>query len=332
MPARVFARSARVGAFVFAIAGSLFTSSSFAQNAEPSAQWEFPLLQVADVRVDEVRVALAEPLNNPAAQRGATSSSEEAHLRSDQLPAIETIGVSAPRLREDELIGSYGQPRWTATRLFPSTRVYVIPEGKREVEYWFRPTFDDGERETRMLAEFEVGLPHRLQLDLYFRTDQENTDADLLHGEQIELRWALADWGRIPGNPTLYLEWIELEGRPNKIEPKLLLGGDITEGWHWGVNIVAEMEYEGPEREHEYELTTGIVHTIKDSVFSVGAAFKTSWVDVSGDRGNYDRPALIGPSFHWHPVPQWSINLETLVGFGSDSPDGQLTLNTGWEF
>jgi len=281
----------------------------------------------------EVQLASADVTTNPAAQGGETEvSGERPRLRSDQMPAIEEIGVTAPRFREDELIGSYAQPRWTATRLMPSTRVYVIPEGKTEVELWYRPTFDDGEHEARMLAEFEIGLPHRFQLDLYARADKPGDSNELLYGQQIEVRWAFADWGKIPGNPTLYFEWLNLEERPNKIEPKLLLGGDITEGWHWGVNIVAEMEYEGSEREHEYELTTGIVHTIKDSVFSVGAAFKTSWIDVAGDRGNYDRPALIGPSFHWRPVPQWSINLETLAGFGSDSPDGQITFQTGWEF
>jgi hypothetical protein len=256
---------------------------------------------------------------------------QRAKLRSDQMPAVEG-SVSAPRLREDELIGTYAQPRWTATRSCrrPACTSSRGQDGSQEL--WYRPTFDDGEREIRMLAEFEVGLPHRLQLDVYFRTDQETSDSEMLYGQQIELRWAFADWGKIPGNPTFYFEWLNLEERPNKIEPKLLFGGDITEGWHWGINVVAEMEYEGPEREHEYELTSGIVHTIKDSVFSIGAAFKTSWIDVAGDRGNYDRPALIGPTFHWRPVPQWSINLETLVGFGSDSPDGQLTLQTGWEF
>ena len=120
--------------------------------------------------------------------------------------------------------------------------------------------------------------------------------------------------------------------RPNKIEPKLLLGGDILEAGTGASASSRRWSSEGPEREHEYAITTGIVHTIRQRCSSIGGAFKTSWIDVSGDRGNYDRPALIGPSFHWRPVPQWSINLETLVGFGGDSPDGPLTFQTGWEF
>jgi hypothetical protein len=314
----------------FALGMAVQLSVAHAQSsADTASDWR---LLAADFELATEQLAFAEPTGNPAMRTEESAATEKPHLRSDQLPALQVIGVPVPRLREEERVGSYGQPRWTATRRFPSTRVYVIPQGKVEVEYWYRPTFDDGDVETRMLAELEVGLPHRLQLDVYFRTDQADRNADLLHGEQIELRWAWADWGKIWGNPTFYLEWLELEGRPNKVEPKILLGGEITSGWHWGVNFVAELEYEGPEREHEYEFTSGISRTIRDSVFSIGAEFKTSWVDVAGDRGNYDRPAFIGPTFQWHPVPQWTINLETVAGFGKDSPDGQVTLNTGWEF
>jgi len=51
-------------------------------------------------------------------------------------------GERVPELFEEQRIGSYQQPRWTATRRFPTTRVYVVPEGKVEFEYWLRPTFN----------------------------------------------------------------------------------------------------------------------------------------------------------------------------------------------
>lgn len=249
----------------------------------------------------------------------------------DRPSELEQVDVTASRYRDDDLIGPYNQPRWTTGRLFPSTRVYVIPEGEQEVEFWYRPTFDNGETATRWLLEYAVGLPHRFQLDLYLRADQADTGEDPEWGQTIEVRWALADWGVIWGNPTLYFEWLNLNHRPNKIEPKLLLGGDIAPGWHWGVNLVAELEYEGPEREHEYEFTSGISRVIIDSTFAAGLQFKKSWIDVKNDRGNWEKPTFIGPTFQYHPLPEWVINLETLVGTGH-SPDGQITFNTAWEF
>ena len=92
--------------------------------------------------VGSAQLAYSDPTANPAMQAQETEvEGDRAKLRSDQMPAIEEIGVSAPRFREDELIGTYAQPRWTATRLMPSTRIYVIPEGKTDVELWYRPTF-----------------------------------------------------------------------------------------------------------------------------------------------------------------------------------------------
>src|SRR5687767_6840294 len=102
---------------------------------------------------------------NPAdAQRrtdtAPSSTAEGQRLKTYQMPAVTVVGEKQPQLREEERVGSYAQPRWTATRRFPSTRVYVVPEGKVEFEYWLRPTFnEDGSTDTRALYELEIGLP-----------------------------------------------------------------------------------------------------------------------------------------------------------------------------
>ncbi len=102
-----------------------------------------------------------------------------ARVRSYEAPAITVAGENPDGLVSEDRIGSYGQPRWTATRRFPNTRVYVIPEGKVEFEYWVRPTFEnDGNTETRTLYELEFGLPYRFQLDLYLRSDQGRDTGD----------------------------------------------------------------------------------------------------------------------------------------------------------
>src|SRR5438045_5605770 len=127
------------------------------------------------------------------------TTQDSPRLRSWELPPVTVVGEKPAELKEEERVGSYGQPRWTATWRFPGTRVYVVPENKVEFEYWLRPTFNkDGSTDTRSLYELEFGLPHRLQLDLYLRTDQEGDRGDMLLGEQIEMRYAFADWGKLP--------------------------------------------------------------------------------------------------------------------------------------
>jgi hypothetical protein len=273
---------------------------------------------------------------NPAdAQRRPVTQPEapqRERLRSFELPAVTVVGEKPADLKEEEHVGSYGQPRWTATRRFTSTRVYVVPENKVEFEYWLRPTFNkDGSTETRSLYELEFGLPHRFQLDLYLRTDAEGDRGDMLLGEQIEVRYAFADWGKLPGNPTVYLEYVMLEDRPDVFEPKLLLGGEIAPKWHWGSNLVAEIEL-GGARSHEYQLTGAVSYTVVDEKFSVGAEAQLFLTDVAGDRGNFETAVLVGPSFQFRPLAQMTINFLPMVGVTDESPDGRIYLNIGWEF
>jgi hypothetical protein len=272
---------------------------------------------------------------NPADAQRAPSTAPPAqpeHLRTFELPAVTVVGEKQSDLREEDRVGTYSQPRWTATRRFPSTRVYVVPEGKIEFEYWLRPTINkDGSTDTRSLYELEIGLPHRFQLDLYLRTDQEGDKGDMLLGEQIEVRYAFADWGKIPANPTVYFEYVMLEDRPDKIEPKLLLGGELAPRWHWGANLVAEIEL-GGSREHEYQLTGAVSYTIIDQKFSLGAESQLIMTDEAGNRGDFDTEVLLGPSMQFRPLPQMTINFAPLVGLTDDSPDAQIYLNLGWEF
>jgi hypothetical protein len=268
----------------------------------------------------------------PDEAKGVADPWSTERLRSWELPPVTVEGERVPELFEEQRIGSYQQPRWTATRRFPTTRVYVVPEGKVEFEYWLRPTFNrDGTVDIRSLWELEFGLPYRFQLDLYLRTDQTGDESEFLWGQQVELRWALADWGVIWGNPTLYLEWVGLEQRPDKIEPKLLLGGEIVPRWHWGVNLVAEIEM-GGEQEHEYQLTGGVSYAIIDSRLALGIETIFQLTDTKEDRGDFEESFLIGPSIQVRPLPQATFNFAPLIGIGGHSPEARLYVNFGWEF
>ena len=252
-------------------------------------------------------------------------------LRSYELPPVNVVGQKPSDLREEDRVGSYGQPRWTATRRFPNTRVYVVPEGKIEGELWFIPRFlHSGETNGRYLAEIEYGLPYRFQVDAYYRLDIDEA-GNGQNGAQFEVRWALADWGKILFNPTLYVEYIAHEDDPDGVEFKLLLGDELAPRWHWGVNFVGEFET-GGHREYTYEIDGGISYTIVDEKFSVGAETKVEFISEHGDRSNYETSILVGPSVQWRPVPRLSINLAPLFGITPDSATARVYLNIGWEF
>lgn len=258
----------------------------------------------------------------------------ETRLRSWEYPVIQVTAPRVPTLREESLIGSYAQPLWTATRRFPTTRVYIVPEGKMETEYWLRTTFKkDGTTTYRSLYEAEFGLPHRLQMDIYFRTDQDGKEGEIYNSEQLEMRYAFADWGKLPGNPAVYLEWIRHDKRdePDQIEPKLLFGGELAQRWHWGVNFVAECQT-GGDLEREYQLCSGLSYSVRDYKLAVGAECKAAFTDTKEARGTFDDDVLLGPSIQYRPFPQMTMNIAPLFGVTDNSDKAQLWFNAGWEF
>ena len=115
------------------------------------------------------------------------------------------------------------------------------PPGTAMYEKWFDiRQRRNGAAQIRMRDEFTFGLGKRLQLDLYSHTvyDGENGNKTFKwRGFSWEVRYALADWGKIWGNPTLYYEMKMLDGRWG-IEPKLLLGDRIGKRGVWGFNEI----------------------------------------------------------------------------------------------
>jgi len=278
------------------------------------------------------------------AQPKATAKDE--HMPSYAAPAIHETKVTAPRaLREEEPIGTYEQPRWTATRRFPTTRLYVVPEGTAQFEWWMEtktPLDSADDTRFRSLFEFEFGLGHRLQLDLYLETLQQSFKEWGLSAEKFELRYAFADWGKLPGNPTVYLEWTRTHEGPHKAEVKLLLGGELAPRVHWGTNLVYERVL-GGARDAEYALTGGLSYTLQDQHFSLGAELKVELADVAGRRFKFDAyEVLAGPSVQWRPVKAAHIDLVALFGpeWERGGPDEAFeaeaifepTFIFGWEF
>jgi len=282
-----------------------------------------------------VLAAAQAPVPQPAAEaarkKTKAPSSQPWRQRSFEAPPLyQTTVHGQPVPHDDQLIGDYAQPRWAARRRFPTTRVYVRPRGSLGVEYWLESKFnlrDSAEQRYRSQYEFEMGLGHRLQLDFYLTTEQQGFSGPLLlASEKLELRYALADWGVLPANPTIYLEWVHQHEGPQKLECKLLFGGQLVPRLFWGANLVYEQELAG-EYEKELALTAAIARTVVDERFSVGIEVKGEMVDKEGDAFPASHEVLAGPSLQWIPVPAVHLDLVLLFGFESErGSDGRSTV------
>lgn len=256
-------------------------------------------------------VAFAQPVvgvGEAAAERSEGSQEGEAKHQTT------VVGEREPS--DTDRVGSYGQPRWTDRRRFPETRVYVAPAGAATAEFWFEPkvSFDGEPVRLRTLYELSFGLGARLQLDLYLRLEHNGTDPMQVESERVELRWALANWGVIWGNPTLYAEWIRPTAEPQRLEFKLLLGGEVTDRLFWGANLFWERELWGGPQESEYGVTGGLSYSLSSTV-GLGAELRAEFVDHRTTRFNPDGiELLIGPSVSFRPISQVHLLLVAFLG------------------
>lgn len=314
---------------IFVLAAALLAAPAYAEWSpnDPLPAFAAPL-KMTDI---------ANPANEgyaPATQRVANAPPAPAQrLRSWELPPVQVVGEQPSELREEDRVGSYGQPRWTADRRFTGTRTYVIPENKIEFEYWLKPEVPQhgGPTAFESLYEVEIGLPHRFQLDLYYIQDWLGNGNHHTTGQAIEMRYALANWGKIWGNPAFYIEYTFLEDQPDRVEGKLLLTDQLAPRWHWGLNLSFETAIAGI-RDREYELTGGISYTLIDEKLSVGGEFEASLLDTKDRRGNFNNEVKIGPSIQWRPLPQIHIDFAPLVGVTDQSPAAKIYFIFGYEF
>ncbi len=282
---------------------------------------------------------------NPA-QAQKDRSQEPTEPSRKMVEREQEIIIKARAFSEEDRVGPYKQPEWTQHRRWPTTRVYLQqPPGGIEFEQWLEirvPKKGGKKNEVRLREEFEFGLGNRMQLDLYLHTvykrhrGSESSSANSLdwRGWSAELRYALADWDEIFGNPTLYFEYILFNDAEETIEPKLLLGGELAPGWHWGTNLVYERELTGKsDRTEEYKITAGVSYTLIDKYLSIGGAIETAYVVEREDHvSERAREVHIGPSLQFRPIPKAHLDIEPLWGVTGESKRLKMFIVFGWDF
>ncbi len=247
----------------------------------------------------------------------------------------QTVVGDQPVLVEEQPVGPYNQPDWTQERRFSTTRVYLQKTPwEAGFEQWWRGRFyNDGTAKHRLQEELEVGLPWRTQFDLYENWVIDDHGRARHHDVATELRWAPADWGKIPLNPTLYGEWkfVDKSQGPDVFEIKLLLGEEIAPRWHWGFNVAWEQEV-GEARTTELAASQGISYTLIDRCLSAGVEMVFRNETEAGARSDAEVSFLIGPSFQWRPWKSSHLDIVPLFGTTSDSPAVEAYVVFGFDF
>lgn len=255
------------------------------------------------------------------AQNNKLETATEKVQDNTQLSVPKVVVTDKRLTNQFETVGEYNQPIWTTTRMFPSTRAYVMtPPGNVKYEKWFDfRDRKDGPTMIRMRDELAFGLGNRLELDLYHHTVYDgaaNNQTFSTRGFSWEIRYALADWGKIWGNPTLYFEHKMINGRQG-IEPKLLLSDRIgNTDWIWATNFIYEANLSGEtpaEQKKEYAVTA-----------SVGKVFNENWMlGLSSHVRKYDydtnlTEVYLGPAVNYKINNSARISAEVMPKISDD--------------
>jgi hypothetical protein len=188
---------------------------------------------------------------------------------------------------ESEIPSAYGAPgAFSQSRFAPLTNAYVLPPG----EIYTSLIYEDDVVHFRnpdhhFTQECEIGLPYRFNIAI--ENDVQHYDGDTQNATfSVEGRYALADWNKIPLNPTIFSEFkfglgdiLHDEGAPtpahkfgphgfDKSQPipdayelRLLLSQDFFDKIEWAMNTFFEQEIAG-DRGREWGIANSIVTPI----------------------------------------------------------------------
>jgi len=254
----------------------------------------------------------------------------------------------------DDIRSAYGAPgAFSRTRFTPLTTAYVLPPWQFYFgEIYEGDAFQHGPPDHLFTQELEMGLPGRFGVAAETQLERFN-DGGGFETVSLEGRYALADWGKIPLNPTIFVEYKfgvgpirheeippppgggEMEAgppqRPNAYEVRLLLAQEFCNRWEWAMNMFFEKENTG-DRGREWGFAQSIVTPIllPREQLKVGVEMQYKNFTVKDTRGNAENSFVIGPTVAYRITKNTRFDVSALFGCNEESPHAQIFAAFSW--
>src|SRR5881392_1521501 len=258
----------------------------------------------------------------------------------------------------EELPSAYGAPPgFSRSRFSNTTQAYVLaPWSFFFGELFEGQGFRHGPPDYLFTQEIEMGLPYRFNVAAESQFERFNGGGGA-QTVSLEARWALADWNKIPLNPTIFAEYKfgvgtirheeevppppgggeEEESGPPKVpdayEVRLLLAQDFFERVEWAMNWFFEKENTGDRgREWGFSQAAMIPVLLPAERLKVGVEMQYRNLTVKDTRGDPLNSFVIGPSVAWKPTTQTRLDISPLFGCTHDSPVADVFVAFSWPF
>jgi hypothetical protein len=259
----------------------------------------------------------------------------------------------------EEVPSAYGAPPGLSRSRFSNTvNAYVLPPWS----FFFGELFEGqgfrhGPPDYLFTQEIEMGLPYRFNIAAESQFERFNGGSGA-QTVSLEARWALADWNKIPLNPTLFAEYKfgvgtirheevppppaggeeeEEEGGPAKVpdayEVRLLLAQDFFERVEWAMNWFFEKENTGDRgREWGFSQAAMMPVLLPNERLKVGIEMEYRNITTKDTRGDAVNSFTIGPTVAWKPTSSTRLDISPLFGCTHDSPVPDVFVAFSWLF
>ena len=260
----------------------------------------------------------------------------------------------------EEVPSAYGAPPgFSRARFSNAVNAYVLPPWSFFLgELYEGQGFRHGPPDHLFTQEIEMGLPYRFNVAAEAQFERFNGGGGA-QTVSLEARWALADWNKIPLNPTIFAEYKfgvgtirheevppppsggeeeeEEEGGPPKVpdayEVRLLLAQDFFERVEWAMNWFFEKENTGDRgREWGFSQAAMIPVLLPNERLKVGIEMLYKNVTTKDTRGDALNSFVIGPTLAWKPTAQTRLDVSPLFGVTDDSPIADVFVAFSWLF
>src|SRR6267378_4018512 len=256
----------------------------------------------------------------------------------------------------EEVPSAYGAPPgMSRSRFSNAVNAYVLPPWSFFFgELYEGQGFRHGPPDYLFTQEVEMGLPYRFNVAAESQWERFNGGGGA-RSVSLEARWALADWNKIPLNPTIFAEYKfgvgtirheevppppaggEEESGPPKVpdayEVRLLLAQDFGEHVEWAMNWFFEKENTGDRgREWGFSQAAMVPVLLPNERLKVGIEMEYRNLTVKDTRGDPLHSFTIGPTVAWKPTAQTRLDISPLFGCTAGAPVADVFVAFSWLF
>ena len=285
----------------------------------------------------------------------AASNSVFGQATTEQPVVVTAEGPVA--VTDQEVPSAYGAPpQFSRSRFSNVVNAYVLPPWA----FFFGELFEGqgfrhGPPDYLFTQEIEMGLPYRFNVAAETQLERFNGGGGV-QTVSLEARWALADWNKIPLNPTIFAEYKfgvgtirheevppppgggeEEESGPPKVpdayEVRLLLAQDFGEHVEWAMNWFFEKENTGDRgREWGFSQAAMVPILLPNERLKVGIEMEYRNLTVKDTRGDPLHSFTIGPTVAWKPTTQTRLDISPLFGCTAGAPVADVFVAFSWLF